>query len=159
MADSKRIATIDWMRCLVMVLMIVDHASMAFDGQGRIVLGLDDGIAEIDQLLARNDLSAADKEAVLGGNARRFSPDPDTREHVGAVAVVERPEGGLVPGPRIVHERRPELRRELHRSVEHGIQMPPFRTAPATHKTLCAWDRRSCSTSSRARPAAATFST
>ena len=27
---------------------------------------------EIDQLLARNDLSVADKEAVLSGNARRF---------------------------------------------------------------------------------------
>lgn len=29
---SNRIATIDWMRGLVMVLMIVDHVSMAFDG-------------------------------------------------------------------------------------------------------------------------------
>jgi uncharacterized membrane protein len=29
---SQRIATIDWMRGLVMVLMILDHVSMAFDG-------------------------------------------------------------------------------------------------------------------------------
>jgi uncharacterized membrane protein len=28
---SQRVATIDWMRGFVMVLMIIDHASMAFD--------------------------------------------------------------------------------------------------------------------------------
>ncbi|HET7924528.1 MAG TPA: heparan-alpha-glucosaminide N-acetyltransferase domain-containing protein, partial [Rhodanobacteraceae bacterium] len=31
-AKSARIAAIDWMRGLVMVLMVIDHASMAFDG-------------------------------------------------------------------------------------------------------------------------------
>jgi uncharacterized membrane protein len=31
--SSNRVATIDWMRGLVMMLMVIDHASMAFDGQ------------------------------------------------------------------------------------------------------------------------------
>ena len=31
-AAANRIATIDWMRGLVMILMVIDHASMAFDG-------------------------------------------------------------------------------------------------------------------------------
>ncbi len=29
---SKRIAAIDWMRGFVMILMVLDHVSMAFDG-------------------------------------------------------------------------------------------------------------------------------
>ena len=29
---AVRVATIDWMRGLVMLLMVIDHASMAFDG-------------------------------------------------------------------------------------------------------------------------------
>ena len=31
-ASAARVATIDWMRGLVMLLMVIDHASMAFDG-------------------------------------------------------------------------------------------------------------------------------
>jgi uncharacterized membrane protein len=33
MPNSRRIAAIDWMRGIVMVLMVVDHASMAFNGE------------------------------------------------------------------------------------------------------------------------------
>lgn len=33
MATSKRIAAIDWMRGFVMILMVVDHVSMAYNGQ------------------------------------------------------------------------------------------------------------------------------
>jgi uncharacterized membrane protein len=31
--QSKRIASIDWMRGFVMILMVIDHASMAFNGE------------------------------------------------------------------------------------------------------------------------------
>ena len=31
MATSKRIAAIDWMRGFVMIIMVLDHASMAYD--------------------------------------------------------------------------------------------------------------------------------
>ncbi len=34
---SQRIASIDWMRGFVMVIMLIDHASMAFDGTHHIV--------------------------------------------------------------------------------------------------------------------------
>lgn len=34
---SQRIASIDWMRGLVMVIMLIDHASMAFDGTHKLV--------------------------------------------------------------------------------------------------------------------------
>ena len=30
--QSKRIASIDWMRGIVMILIVIDHASMAFNG-------------------------------------------------------------------------------------------------------------------------------
>jgi uncharacterized membrane protein len=35
--SSQRIASIDWMRGLVMVIMLIDHASMAFDGRHSLV--------------------------------------------------------------------------------------------------------------------------
>ena len=34
---SQRIASIDWMRGIVMVIMLIDHASMAFDGTHKLV--------------------------------------------------------------------------------------------------------------------------